>query len=467
MDDTGLQTQSLAEIKTEYQEAITDKFGAGHLVDDKSNFGKWLGIASERESLIQEILNAVYESPYVSTAGGVSLDRVFEITGITRQGATESVVSTMYATGTPSTAVTAEELTISVEQAGDLFRNTATFSLGSLGDKTAASITRSGTTVTVTITAGHSYLDASWVFIEGADQDEYNILTTITNITGTTFDYELSGSLPVSPATGTLEVKEATNFNAESVETGAIAALDGSLTVIETAVSGIDRVENADDAVLGNSTETDPEGRVRYSSSLSQLGGATIDAIKAKLENVPGVGSGNAVVFQNVTDSIDAEGRDPKSVEAFVTGGADQDIFDALLAVVAGGIKQFGNVTGTSTDSSGNSQPTAFSRLTDVPIFVDIVVITNSDPDQGPVFPGTGEQDIIDNLSSLEFQAGWDVTKGRIDNAVTSVAGVTSVVSLFAKTSSPATDTTVVIIATEIAGIDSGDITGTIDGSPI
>lgn len=466
-NDQGLQIQQLAEIQQEYRSAITEKFGAGTLVNEKSNLGKWLGIASERESVIQEAIEAVYQSSYLSTAGGVSLDRVFEIAGITRQGATESTVPTMYATGAPSTVITAEALKISVLQTGAIFQNTSTFSLGTIGDETATSVSRSGTTVTVTISGGHSYPAASWVFIEGADQDEYNVLTEISNVTATTFDYEISGVLPVSPATGTILVKEATNFSAIAVETGATVALQGSLSVIETAITGLDRVENADDAVVGNSTETDAEARSRYESSLAQLGGATIDAITAKLEDVAGVGTGNAVVFQNVTDVTDIDNRPPHSIEAFVTGGADQDIFDALLAVVAAGIKQYGTETGTSTDSSGNSQPCAFSRLTDVRIYVDIVVITNSDVAQGPVFPASGQADIIDNITSIEFQAGWDVTKARIENAVTSVDGVTSVVVNFAKTSSPATDTTVVITSTEIADIDSGDITGTIDGGAI
>jgi len=44
--------------------------------------------------------------------------------------------------------------------------------------------------------------------------------------------------------------KEQTPFNAESVENGAIQALDGAINTIATAVPGIDRVENADDAAL-------------------------------------------------------------------------------------------------------------------------------------------------------------------------------------------------------------------------
>jgi len=156
-----------------------------------------------------------------------------------------------------------------------------------------------------------------------------------------------------------------------------------------------------------------------------------------------------------------------------VEGGADQDIFDALTGTatqsgaVSAGIQQHGSVTGTATDSSGSVQPSAFSRLTTVRIYVDIVVTTNNDPLQGLVFPVNGEEQILDNLSGIVFQGGCDVWKSTITNAVTSVNGVITIVPKFGKTASPSTDTTVEILRTEKADIASGDITGTIDGVPI
>lgn len=465
LDNDGLLIQPLSEIKTEYQQAVINKFGPGHLVNDKSIFGKLIGIFSERESLIQEAIEAVYQSQYISTAGGISLDRAFEITGVVRKNALPSTVNSMYATGTPSTAVTAEQLTISVQATGELFKNIAAFTLGSIGDETATSVVRVGTTVTVTISGGHSYPENSWVFIEGADQDEYNVLTQITNVSGTTFDYEISGTLPASPATGTIEVKEATNFTAQSVENGEIYALQGSLTVIETPVSGIDRVENANDAVVGNEVETDTEARGRYTDTIAQLGGGTVEAIIARLTNVTGVTS--VALLQNQTDEEDANGLPPHSVEAFVVGGADADIYQAMLEAVSAGIKQYGNQSTTVTDSAGNLQPVAFSRLTIVPIYVDITVTTNDDPVQGTVFPVDGEAQIIDNLSSIAFAPSQDVWKTTIDKAILAVDGVVTVVTKFGTSPAPAGSSTVVITIGQQADIDSGDITGTIDGVPI
>lgn len=473
-DADGVQVRQLAEILTDWEKRFIRIFGVGTQVDPEtqSNISKILAEFADRDALIDEIIEAVYLSAYPSTAGSVSLDRTAEITGHTRQGASNSVLNgTMYAAGTPSTIILTGALTMSVLQAGDLFLNTVDFTLGVLVDETIDTLTRIGTTVTATIGGGHSYPLNSFVFIEGADQIEYNILAQITAITATTLDYEIIGTLPDTPATGTLLAREATPFSAESIEDGAIQALQGALTVIEVGSGLVDRVENLQDAVLGNLVENDPEFRGRRNLTLGALGGGTPEAIKGIIADVPGVSE--VVVFKNDEDFVDFNGIPAHSVEVLVTGGADQDIFDALTGdafqkgAVSAGIRQFGNINGTVTDSSGNIQPSAFSRLTQAPIFVDIVVITNSDPTQGPIFPGTGEADIIDNLSSLVFAGGADVWKATITNAVTNVAGIVSVVALFGRTASPTLDVTVVILPTEQANIDSGDITGTIDGVPI
>lgn len=73
-------------------------------------------------------------------------------------------------------------------------------------------ITRSGTTATVTHTA-HGYgvsdpAQARRVVFSGAGQSEYNIEATITVVDANTYTYQVSGS-PATPATGTITSKRA------------------------------------------------------------------------------------------------------------------------------------------------------------------------------------------------------------------------------------------------------------------
>lgn len=72
--------------------------------------------------------------------------------------------------------------------------------------KTVASITRSGSTATATVSAGHSYHVGAIVKIEGAAQADYNGEFEVLTADSTTFTYAVSGS-PASPATGTISAK--------------------------------------------------------------------------------------------------------------------------------------------------------------------------------------------------------------------------------------------------------------------
>jgi len=469
-DLNGLVIQSLAEIKEEIKNGYTvdgvpkkgyvQHFGLGVQIEDDTNIGKNLSIYADREQLLQEKIETVNDSPYRATAGGISLDRTLEAIELQRQGGLPSTVL-VYAAGTPSTAVTAEDLRMSVEGTGDLFFNIAAFTLGVLVDESVDTITRVSTTVTVTIGGGHSFPLAGFVFIEGAEQEEYNGLQEITAVTSTTFDYELIGILPVTPATGTIIAREATPFNAESVLNGTIQALDGAINTIATAVSGIDRVENADDAVLGRLTETDPEVRIRADISIAVLGAATSAAIQSKLLNVTGVTF--AQVFQNVTDFTDSNGLTAHSIRAVVSGGSDNDIFNTLfLSAVSAGIKMDGTVTTTIIDNAGESQPVAFSRPTTVSVFVDAGngLTTNSDIAQGTVFPANGSDLIKAALVAIPFTLGADVWPSLIKGAIDSVDGVITSDPEFDITPAPTNKATLVIASIELADIDSGDITG-------
>jgi hypothetical protein len=89
---------------------------------------------------------------------------------------------------------------------------------GPLPAEESVSITRSGSTATVTHTA-HGMLDGSEVFIQGADQSAYNGIHTITVTGVNSYTYTVSGS-PTTPATGTITgtaviINDSTDVNGE------------------------------------------------------------------------------------------------------------------------------------------------------------------------------------------------------------------------------------------------------------
>lgn len=74
--------------------------------------------------------------------------------------------------------------------------------------QSVASITRSGTTATVTVTGGHGITDGKWVIIAGADQSDYNGRFQATYVSSTVFTVQVANS-PTTPATGTITARRA------------------------------------------------------------------------------------------------------------------------------------------------------------------------------------------------------------------------------------------------------------------
>jgi hypothetical protein len=86
----------------------------------------------------------------------------------------------------------------------------------SLSNGTVTSLTRSGTTVTVTL-FGHGFSNGNSIRISGAAQPEYNGTFTIGGVATNTFTYTISTSTAPSPATGTITaVKAVTSISRSS-----------------------------------------------------------------------------------------------------------------------------------------------------------------------------------------------------------------------------------------------------------
>ena len=76
---------------------------------------------------------------------------------------------------------------------------------------------------------------------------------------------------------------------ATAVNSGAIKADAGTLTIIDTPVTGWVSVTNPLDADLGQLEETDQEARIRYSQSTSRTGRNMVDTLRALLLEIEDV----------------------------------------------------------------------------------------------------------------------------------------------------------------------------------
>jgi len=448
---SGFAIKRLEDCRAELDAAYRLAFGTGIKTTPDTVFGKMIDIHADREAQLWELAEAIYNSQYPNSASGQALANIGQYTNIAPNPATHSVV-TAYLAGTNGVVVPAGSR-IAVIDSGDQFSLTASVVLS--GSQIAISgITRSGAVATATSVA-HGRAALSWIFIVGADQSEYNGLVQIATVpTADTFTYAVAGT-PATPATGVIAGDPATAASMQAVDTGPIPALDGTLTEIVNPVIGWTRAENALDATLGLDTETDADFRVRRLESIAGLGAARQAAIRSALLALSGVTK--SIVFVNDLDATDGDGRPPHSIECLVVGGVDQTIRDTIWAKKAGGIQTHGTVTGTVTDSQGDTQTVKFSRSTGVDIYLILDITKNA-----ALFPANGSALILAEV--LAYGAALDVGDDVIphpalESVIANVPGITDVVIKIGTAPAPTLDNNIVITATQLALFDSSRIT--------
>lgn len=242
----------------------------------------------------------------------------------------------------------------------------------------------------------------------------------------------------------------------------AITAPAGTLSRIDAGTSGLNNVVNLEDADLGQPDETDPELRTRREVELRAQGNAALDSILARVSRVDGVKS--CVVFENVTDTTDGNGVPPHAVETVVRldAGPPANVEDliraAIFSVTAGGIRPYGQVSGTVVDAAGNNQTVGFSYLTEVPCWVHLDLGVTSD------FPPDGVAQVMAALVQLETErlvGGYDLMATQALVYAFRVAGVFDATSASVGSSSPPGALSVTIGPRQIATLDTSRMTVT------
>ena len=263
-----------------------------------------------------------------------------------------------------------------------------------------------------------------------------------------------SGARFLTTAEATIGAGGVVDVACQSEDYGPIPAYAGTLTKIETPVSGWSTATNAVDADVGRDVETDADFRLRREALLREQGNSALEALRADVLAVENVES--CTIFENPTASTDSEGMPPHSVEALVTGGADADIAAALLGSVAGGIETHGTTSVVVEDSQGVQRTIKFSRPADKNVFVTVHLVKNAD------FPADGADQIkaaVVAYAAARLWTGDDVVSSAMYPAVFSVAGVVDVTGILIGFSLPPTDSaTLAIGAREIARFDTSRI---------
>lgn len=450
----GLEIATLDDIRTLVSSRWREAFGPSWDLSDQSPDGQLIGIGSERWALPWELLEAIVSSMDPDKATGSLLVALCALTGTVPLPATFSAV-TLTLTGTP-TAVVNQDSLISTASTGQQWR----------------------TREDATIVAATAWAGSTAYLAGDRRTNDDKIYLCVTNGTSASS----GGPVGTDPDPDVTETDGTTAWrflgagtgyvdsDARATVTGPIVAAAGDITAIDTHTGGWDGVTNILDATVGTVKMTDSQLRVLRELELSRPGTSPSDAIRTALLDVGRTTEDpvtNVVIFNNNTDFTDSDGVPPHSIEALVTGGEDQDIFDALLANVAAGIRTHGLVVGSSVDDSGTSQVMKFSRPDEIDIYVSVTLVKN------PLkYPADGDDQVKAAIVAWgnALDGGTDITSAAVLAQVFKITGVLDcslpLISA-APTTTPVATTTIVLTSRQQAVFDTTRISiASSNGSP-
>ncbi|HAK5852393.1 baseplate J/gp47 family protein [Salmonella enterica] len=192
--------------------------------------------------------------------------------------------------------------------------------------------------------------------------------TTITN--GTVKDTNnVIWRLPASVVIG---VDGAVTVTAICSNSGAVAALAGTITTINTPTRGWTSVTNPAAAAVGAPAETDAELRIRQGQSVAIPSITPFEGVDGAIANIAGVTRHK--LYENDTGKTDGNGLPPHSISAIVDGGDVTEIARTIRGNKGQGGRTWGKTSVTVPDKYGNPHIISFSRPTDVPVYGKITL---------------------------------------------------------------------------------------------
>ncbi len=360
--DSGLLIKRIPDIIDQMKTSLAADLGADFDLLSVTPEGQLINRQAEELADLWELAEQVYNSLFVNTASGISLQNARSLTNSFIIPATASVANGVIITGVPGTLI----------QAG---------------------------------------------FKLSVDGSPASIFQTVADVT-------VGGGGTVAAAF-------------VCVDTGPTRALAGKLTNIVNSLPGIASATNPTDAQLGTNVESDAAFRIRSAQELNRPGTGTYSGLLQFVQKVANVSQ--VFEFINDLDFVDANGLAPHSVQLIVIGGIDQDIANAIFAAKGAGIETNGTTVCTVVDSQGVSHTIKFSRLTDLPIYMDVTLSINSNPASGPVFPGNGNNLALDAIVAFGdlYLPGQTVITTGFFTPINTVPGVTGATILISTSPGP------------------------------
>lgn len=479
----GLETPRLPEVRELIVLEWKGVYGVDPDTGSDTPDGLMIDVLAIIHHLLWEATSQVYNNSFLRTSTGIAVDLILDQFARKRLKALASTVSAIWygddakpvPPGSIASVATSSErfstATVVTTGAGDLLfvariqnaEDTETYTVTVDGTPEAAVAGPSDTPLTLAVTIADQITlgpsPAIGTAIGVLDENGFGLVIIESAVAITV--------VATATGTGLIDDKFGARAAMTATVTGPISALSGTLTGIETPLGGIAGVVNDLDATIGRNLETDPEYKQRHFLTINAQGCGTVQAIEARvLTTVPDIES--VKVFENDTDAIDAEGRNPHSFETFAVGGTDEDVARAILECKPAGIETVGDISVLLPETT---KPIFLSRPTEGFLHLDIVVT----PGEG--FPTTGDPvaAIVASVTAFlgkggpgELKQGIDLYRFQLAEPINAaVAGIASAVIETDDTPLPGdapafTASDIIVADDEILISDSGRITVTI-----
>lgn len=447
---TGFLKKPLETVVEELEDDERELISASLNLLPSGVYGQTNGIFGGKLAEMWDVAEANYAASYPDTATDAGLDGILALTGTTRLAASESTV-TLDRIFLEDGATIPAGSTVSVGALGVQFETLAAVS-NSLGYASTFSVAAQS------VETGEQQGLAGTIDTIQSPETGWSAACAVS--AGNTETYALSNGQTLTVKVDQGAEQTATFETADFVAIGAATAAEVA-AVIDTDISGATAADeggmpritsdtdgtgsaiqvtggtantalgfptvlikgfNSLDATLGRDEETDAEARLRREQLFSLGGAGTVEAIRAQVLEVDDVLQ--CFVFSNRTMTVDGDGLPAKSFEVVVSGGAAADIAETIWEYMPAGIEDHGDESEIITDSQGFSQTIYFTRPTELDMYIDITVTTDS------TYPSDGDAQVKAALVAFgdALQIGEDVIVAQMKSCVLeSNGGVTGV----------------------------------------
>lgn len=200
-----------------------------------------------------------------------------------------------------------------------------------------------------------------------------------------------------------------------SAEMGGFDLQPGATLAILTKAIGWAGATTTETAEVGADEELDTQLRQRFFLSRARGAQNAVDGIEANLLQLPDVRE--SICLENFTDTIDANGLPPHSINVVVDGGQSAEIARVIFERKTAGTGMAGAVEVAHVDSRGRTRPIRFDR----PTAVDCAAYIEVQRDEG--YTAVDVEAIKQAVAGLRFKIGQDVQRTRLYSPINTVPG--------------------------------------------